>query len=131
METYSKYFDNHRHFSQSEDSECMWTPFLSCVHIHALSSVWERSLWPSKYFEYVFVYAFPPEVSSIFGKSFIFPFPYYVLFLLRYFTFHVVQFNNELELTWYVNFKRKMLTSTRIWTWVPSSACWFASRQIS
>ena len=24
-ETYSKYFDGHRHLSQSEESECMWT----------------------------------------------------------------------------------------------------------
>ena len=25
METVSRYFDGHRHFSQSEESECMWT----------------------------------------------------------------------------------------------------------
>ena len=38
----------------------------------------------------VFACAFPMEISSIFGKSFPSPFPYFVLFVLRYFPFHVV-----------------------------------------
>ena len=37
----------------------------------------------------VFACAFPPEISSIFGNSFPFPFPYFVLFVLWYFPFHV------------------------------------------
>ena len=32
----------------------------------------------------------PMVISSIFGKSFHFPFPYFVLFVLRYFPFHMV-----------------------------------------
>ena len=32
----------------------------------------------------------PTVTSSIFGKSFHFPFPYFVLFVLRYFPFHMV-----------------------------------------
>ena len=37
-----------------------------------------------------FLYACPTVISSIFGKSFYFLFPYFVLFILRYFPFHVV-----------------------------------------
>jgi len=39
---------------------------------------------------YVFTCACPTVTSSIFGKSFHFPFPYFVLSVLRYFPFHVV-----------------------------------------
>ena len=38
----------------------------------------------------VFACAFPTVISSIFGKSFHFPFPYFVLFVFRYLPFHVV-----------------------------------------
>ena len=38
----------------------------------------------------VFACAFPKVISSIFGKSFSFPFPYFVLFVLQYFPFHMV-----------------------------------------
>ena len=38
----------------------------------------------------VFACAFPTEISSIFGKIFHFPFPYFVLFVLQYYPFHVV-----------------------------------------
>ena len=34
--------------------------------------------------------ACPPVISSIFGKSFHFPFPYFVLFILRHFPLHVL-----------------------------------------
>ena len=37
-----------------------------------------------------FPFACPSVISSIFSKSFHFPFPYLVLFVLRYFSFHVV-----------------------------------------
>ena len=30
------------------------------------------------------MYAFPPEISSFFGKSLPFPFPYFVLFILSF-----------------------------------------------
>jgi hypothetical protein len=43
----------------------------------------------------VFVCAFPLEISSIFGKSFPFPFPYFDLFILWYFPFHVVQYTHS------------------------------------
>ena len=39
---------------------------------------------------HVFVCACPTVISSIFGKSFHFPFVYFVLFVLQYFPFHVV-----------------------------------------
>ena len=39
---------------------------------------------------HVFSCACPTLISSIFGKSFHFPFPYFVLFIFRYFPFHVV-----------------------------------------
>ena len=32
----------------------------------------------------------PAVISSIFGKSYHFPFPYFALFILQYFPFHVV-----------------------------------------
>jgi hypothetical protein len=38
----------------------------------------------------VFACAFPMVISSIFVKSFPFPYPHFVLFVLRYFHFHVV-----------------------------------------
>ena len=41
----------------------------------------------------VFVCSFPPGISSIFGKSFPFPFPHFVLSILWYFHFHVI--NNQ------------------------------------
>ena len=41
----------------------------------------------------MFACAFPTVIPSIFGKSFPFPFPYFVLFVLRYFPFHMV--NNQ------------------------------------
>ena len=47
----------------------------------------------SKYFNFVSVCVFvclSTVISSIFGKSSHFPFPYFVLFVLRYFPFHVV-----------------------------------------
>ena len=34
--------------------------------------------------------AHPTVISSISGKSFHFPFPYFVMFVLRYFPFHVI-----------------------------------------
>ena len=68
-------------------------PSLSCAHVHSLSSDWERQPCPSKCFDFVFVCVFvclSTMISSIFGKSFHFPFPYFVLFIFRYFPFHVV-----------------------------------------
>jgi len=47
-------------------------------------------------FPYVFV-CLSTAISSIFGKSFYFPFPYFVLFVLRYFPFHVVYLYNILK----------------------------------
>ena len=40
----------------------------------------------------VFSCAYPTVISSIPGKSFHFPFPYFVIFILWYFPFHVVGF---------------------------------------
>ena len=51
--------------------------------LHSLSSDWERWLWLSKIFQLsfrVFACAFPLVISSIFGKSFPFHFPYFVIF---------------------------------------------------
>ena len=65
------------------------TPSLSCAQIHSLSSDWERWPCPSKYFDFISVCVFvclPTVISSIFGKSSHFPFPYFVLFELRYFS---------------------------------------------
>ena len=42
--------------------------------------------------------AFPPEISSILCKSF--PFPYIVLFVLRYFPLHVVNTENNVIYKW-------------------------------
>jgi hypothetical protein len=39
----------------------------------------------------VFLCACPTAIFLILGKSFHFPFPYFVLFVLQYFPFHVVQ----------------------------------------
>ena len=68
-------------------------PILPCVYIHLLYSDWERRLWPFEIFLirfHVFVYAFPPEISSIFSKFFPFPLPYFVLSILQYFSFHII-----------------------------------------
>ena len=48
---------------------------------------------PVKIFRYsfhVFSCACPTVISSISGKSFHFPFPHFVIFVLQYFPFHVV-----------------------------------------
>ena len=84
METKLKYFDAHGRPSQSEEIECM------CAHDKDGVT---RVTYPSKYFNFVSVCVFvclSSVISSIFGKSFHFPFPYFVLFVLRYFPFHVV-----------------------------------------
>ena len=59
-----------------------------------LSSDWERRPCPSKYFDLVSMCmcGFPPVISSIFDEFFPFPFPYFVLFVLRYFSFHMVNY---------------------------------------
>ena len=100
-QTKSKYFAGHRRLSQSEESECMWTHnkddvtrdaiFVMCSHTFTLfwlrkTSVTVKISWFS--FR-VFACTFLPEISSIF-VSFPFPFLYFVLFILRYFPFHVV-----------------------------------------
>ena len=80
---------------------------LPCVHIHLLSSDWERHLWLSKYFKQVsvcVVCAFPLEISPIFGKSF--PFLYFVLSVLRYFPFHVFH---------YVSFWKQLIWGSFFW----------------
>ena len=64
------------------------TPSLSCVHKHSLfwlikTAVLVKISWYS-------FRVFSSVISSISGKSFHFPFPYFVIFVLRYFPFHVV-----------------------------------------
>ena len=51
------------------------------------------------HYQLIFRYSFrvsscacPTVISSIFGKSFHFPLPYFVIFILRYFPFHVVHY---------------------------------------
>ena len=44
----------------------------------------------SRYSFHVFSCAHPSVISSISGKSFYFPFPYFVIFVLWYFPFHMV-----------------------------------------
>ena len=39
----------------------------------------------------------PTVISSIFGKNFHFPFPYFVLFVLRHFPFHMVHICRDRE----------------------------------
>ena len=63
---------------------------------------WEKGMerlvdggWQLEKWRYVFTCPFPPVISSIFGKSFPFPFSYFVLFVLCYFPFHVVYYNNH------------------------------------
>ena len=56
------------------------TPPLSCVHIHSLSSDWERRPCLLKYFK--FPCACPTVISSIFGKNFHFPFPYFFVHIM-------------------------------------------------
>ena len=50
----------------------------------------------------MFVCAFPMEIYSIFGKSFAFPFPYFVLFVLWYFPFHM--FFNSYLMTHFIRY---------------------------
>ena len=62
------------------------------------SGLLEEDRWPlilvpveiSRYSFRVFSFAYPTVISSISGKSFHFPFPYFVIFVLRYFLFHVL-----------------------------------------
>ena len=55
-------------------------PSLSCVYIHSFSSDWERRQTVKIFWLNfrVFACAFPTAISSISGKSFPFPFPYFV-----------------------------------------------------
>ena len=62
-------------------SKTLVMPSLSCAYIHSLYSDWERWLCPSKYFDFVSLCVFvclSTVISSIFGKSSHFPFPYFV-----------------------------------------------------
>ena len=61
----------------SNFSSTLVMPSLSCAHIHLLSSDWEEQSCPSKYFDFVSICVFMC-LSSIFGKRFHFPFPYFV-----------------------------------------------------
>ena len=77
-------------------SKTLVTSSLLCAHIHLLSSDWERRPCPSNSFDFVSVCLFvclSTVISSIFGKSSHFPVPYFVLFILRYFPFHVARIN--------------------------------------
>ena len=48
----------------------------------------------SQYSFHVFLCVYPTVISSISGRSFHFPFPYFVIFVLWYFPFHVVYMVN-------------------------------------
>ena len=83
-------FDNHRCISQSEESKCMWTHGKDGTK--DLFWSWKTSVIVeiSQLSFHVFVCVFPPEISSFFGKSFPFLFPFFVLSVLRCFPFHVL-----------------------------------------
>ena len=51
----------------------------------------------SRYSFSVFSCASPSVISSISGRSFHFPFPYFVIFVVWYFPFHVVCFKSQLQ----------------------------------
>ena len=75
-----------------KDSHVM--PYLACVHMHfTFTLFWLRKISVIvKIYQisfHVFVYAFPPEISSFFGKSFPFLFLLFVLTVIWYFPFHV------------------------------------------
>ena len=61
----------------------------TAIFLNQMSALFcvRQNIWLSFH---VFLYACPTVISSIFGKSFHFPFPYFVLFILRYFPFHMV-----------------------------------------
>ena len=95
-ETWSKYVDGHCRLSQSEESECLWTHdkdgIVMFSHRFTLFLL-RRTAVSVKIFCLsfgAFLCACPTVISSIFGKSFHFPFPYFVIFVLWYFPFHVV-----------------------------------------
>ena len=103
-ETYLIYFDDHRYLFQSEDSKFMWTHSKDSVTSHHLYHVFtytyslltEKESVIVKIYQIsfcVFVCAFPPEISSFFGKNFPFLFPFFVLSVLQYFPFHMVRFS--------------------------------------
>ena len=120
-----KYFNGHGNLPQSEESEYMWTHdkdgftreflkgatrglqeelssdaiFVVCSHTFTLfwlrnTAVNVKIFWLSFH---VFTCAFPTVVSAIFGKSFPFPFLYFVLFILRYFPFHVFYIRENMK----------------------------------
>ena len=72
----------------------------------------------------VFACAFPMVISSIFGKSFLFPFPYFVLFVLRYFPFLVSHYTNIHKLNPPLTF-----TSLSDKIWKPELLIWQISCQ--
>ena len=65
-------------------------PSSPCVHMHLLSSDWERHLWSSKYFYWVSACLCVPFLwrSLHFSVSFPFPFLYFVLILVSYVEHH-------------------------------------------
>ena len=69
----------------------IWTD-MAVFHNQKRVNVWEHMKKMALSFR-MFLCACPSVISSIFGKSFHFPFPYFVLFVLRYFPFHMVYHN--------------------------------------
>ena len=65
--------------------------FLLCQFLYVLSCPW--------------IYPFSNSIKKISGKSFHFPFPYFVIFVLRYFPFHMV-FKNKL-MRFGINYNKK------------------------
>ena len=67
-----------------------------CLQTFALFWLREKAV-PDEILRYsfrVFSCACPTVITSISGKSLHFPFPYFVIFVLRCFPFHMVSFNN-------------------------------------
>ena len=78
-----RYFDDHRCLSQSEEN---------VYYLLIKKDICDNQNIC------VLVCAFPPEISSFFGKRFPFLFPFFVLSILWYFPFHVVSFYFSLYL---------------------------------
>ena len=131
METKLKYFDGHSRPSQSEENECMLAYdkdgiiLVMCSHTFHPCCVFTYIC--SKYFDFVSMCVFvclSTVNSSIFGQSSHFAFPYFVLFILWYFPFHVVYLGSSLTVVFFMSSCQLSVTCCRQYFTLVSVITW-------
>ena len=75
------------------DTTVVFASFVSALSVVSALTYRINNVCIFNVIPFMFVCACPSVISSIFGKSFRFSFPYFVIFVLRYFPFHLARIN--------------------------------------